>query len=360
MRIKKNKKVLVAMSGGVDSSVAAALLKRKNYEIVGVFMRFWSPQEGISGPENRCCSLAAQNRARQVAKKMDIPFYVFDFRQEFKKRVVDYFLDEYQAGRTPNPCVVCNKEIKFGLLLEKALKLGVDWVASGHYARGIKNKNEYKLLRGKDKKKDQSYFLWQLSQEQVRRILFPVGGFTKDKVKKMARDFGLPVLDIPESQEICFIQSDLYHFLKEKLGIESGDIIDKQGETLGEHKGLWFYTIGQRQGLGISEKAGPWYVVDKNIEDNQIIVSRDEDDLYSKRLVANQVNWLSGEAPQFPLEVRAQIRYLHPAQPAVVSSFKQKDDQVEVVFNEEQRAITPGQSVVFYKNDELLGGGVIT
>ena len=355
------KKVIMAMSGGIDSSVAAALLKRAGFDVVGVFMKFW-PKEG------RCCSSESEKRAQRVAKKLGIPFYVFNFEKEFKKKVVDYFVKEYKLGRTPNPCVVCNKEIKFGLLLKKALSLKADYVATGHYVRRRGNK----LLKGKDKNKDQSYFLWQLDQKILGKILFPVGDYTKTEVKSLAKKFKLPVLDIPESQEICFVQTTINDFLKKHFKSKPGKILNTEGKVVGEHEGLWFYTIGQRKGIKLPN--GPFYVLDKNIKKNALIVTQKERDLYKKELIVKNVNWISGKTPKFPLKTMAKIRYRHKLASAVVdpvrdSKSKKKTrnknisngvDRNKVIFTKPQRAITAGQSVVFYKGQKLLGGGIIS
>ncbi len=382
MKKEKSKKVIVAMSGGVDSSVATALLKRGGFalrqaqgnpeqsrgiDVIGVFMKFWSePLRGsplinadsnanFSLYENRCCSSEAEARARKVAAKLKIPFYVLSFEKEFKKKVVDYFLKEYKAGRTPNPCVVCNKEIKFGFLLKKARELGADFIATGHYAQ-VQRKNGFHLLRGKDRTKDQSYFLWQLSQEQLKHILFPVGNYIKSQVRNLAKKFGLPVLDVPESQEICFVQTSINDFLSKYLKPKPGKIMDRKGNLIGRHQGLHFYTIGQRKGLGIS--GGPWYVSDKDLKRNILVLTKNEKDLEKKELIAENVNWLSGKAPKLPLKVKAKIRYRH--QPAIaILDYDKKSKVYRLKFMVAQRAITPGQSVVFYQREELLGGGII-
>jgi len=358
------KKIICAMSGGVDSSVAAALLKRAGFDMIGVFMKFWSPTTsggGLVGGWNHCCSPEAEVRARKVAKILKIPFYVFNFEKEFKKRIVDYFLDGYKKGITPNPCVVCNKEIKFGLLLEKALALDADYVATGHYARKKETRDNrqetrYKLLRAKDKDKDQSYFLWMLNQEQLNRILFPIGDLTRKEVENLAKKFKLPVLKAKKSVEICFIQTTINDFLKKYLKEKPGKIVDTQGKILGEHRGLWFYTIGQRKGIGLS--GGPYFVLDKDLKKNFLIVTKNEEDLLKKELVAKNVNLISGKEPKLPLKVKAKIRYRTKFATAILSK-NLEAKAYNLKFFKPQRAITPGQSVVFYQGNEVLGGGII-
>jgi len=366
---KPSRRVIVAISGGVDSSVAAALLKNQGFNVAGVFMKFWSPMG--SAKENRCCTLESEKRAKLIAKKLDIPFYVFNFEKEFKRKVVDYFLKEHKTGVTPNPCVVCNKEIKFGLLLEKALKLGTDYVATGHYAttRKVKNKKEeiiYKLLKGRDKQKDQSYFLWELNQRQLKHVLFPVGGYTKFQVRKLAEEFNLPTAKTKESQEVCFINTKIRDFLGKYLKTKPGNIVDAKGKILGSHQGLWFYTIGQRKGIGVASKT-PYYVLRKDVKSNELVITQKENDLLQKELKLGDINWISGEAPKLPLKVQVKIRYRSQSVPAIVftrrslgGGGRQKSSKSYIVrFEKPQRAITPGQSVVFYKNEELLGGGII-
>jgi len=299
---------------------------------------------------------------------LKIPFYVFNFEKEFKKRIVDYFLKEHKAGRTPNPCVVCNREIKFGLLLEKALKLDADYVATGHYARKNLSKAVFKketavpkiktvrLLRAKDKEKDQSYFLWTLNQKQLRRILFPIGDLTRKEVKNLAKKFKLPVLKAKKSVEICFIQTTINDFLKRYLKEKSGRIITKKGKIAGEHQGLWFYTIGQRKGIKLP--GGPYFVLDKDFKKNLLIVTKNEKDLFKKELVCKKVNWISGKKPKLPLKVMAKIRYRHQPAEAIITK-NPKSKVYSLKFKVAQRAITPGQSVVFYCSQELLGGGII-
>jgi tRNA-specific 2-thiouridylase len=361
--VKKNEKVIVAMSGGVDSSVTAALLKNQGYEVIGVFMRFWS-EEGLRRDQaiNKCCSFEAYNDARKVANRLAIPIYTLNMKVSFKKLVVDYFLKEYQAGRTPNPCVECNRFIKFGELLRKAKAMGANYVATGHYARlrrEIPNSKfqvpSFKLLKGKDLEKDQSYFLYTLTQEKLKHILFPVGDYSKPRVRAMAKGFGLPVHAKKDSQEVCFAGASLKNFLKKYLEVKSGKIVELESEKkLGEHDGLPFYTIGQRRGLALG--GGPWYVVKIDTRKNVLYVSRDQKKLLSKELVAEKVNWISGAAPKLPIRVKAKIRYKHKEAPAIIKKIK---NNYKIIFTKPQRAVTAGQSVVFYKGDEVLGGGVI-
>jgi len=343
-------------------------------------MKFWSEPEkdGLVGVSNRCCSPEAEVRARKVAKILKIPFYVLNFEKEFKKRIVDYFLEENKLGLTPNPCVVCNKEIKFGLLLEKALFLDADYVATGHYARIKKDKTGIHLLRARDKNKDQSYFLWKLNQEQLKRILFPIGNYTRKEVENLAKKFKLPVLKARKSVEICFIQTTTNDFFRKHLKEKPGKIIcltpGVKQKVVGEHKGLWFYTIGQRKGIGLP--GGPYWVLDKNIKENLLIVTKNERDLLKKELICKNVNWIrapsdhsvldraqkicalvSGKQPKLPLKIKAKIRYRHQLAPATIIRLRSKVYSLK--FKVAQRAITPGQSVVFYKGQELLGGGII-
>ncbi len=387
----KNKKIkiIVAMSGGVDSSVAAALVKQaglargrstaEGFDAVGIFMKFW--KDGKSS-DNRCCSVESEKLARLVAKKVGIPFYVINVEKEFKQKVVDYFLKEYKKGNTPNPCVVCNKEIKFGFLVKKALSLGADFVATGHYVRtslanhsrsainffpsaggplclfgqvdqGTAKSSLPRLFMGKDEIKDQSYFLWQLSKEQIKHVLFPVGGYNKPEVRKLAKKFDLPTAETPESQEVCFVQNTTNEFLNKYLKAKPGKIVNTKGEKVGQHNGLWFYTIGQRRGLEIPQ--GPYYVVGKDFKNNILIVSKDQKDLLKKELIAYNVNWT---VPQkLPINVEVKIRYKSDFAKAKI--FADGKNKVKIIFQKNQRAITPGQSAVFYKGKELLGGGVI-
>lgn len=345
MPVNNKAKIIVGMSGGVDSSVAAALLKKQGFDVVGIFMKFW--KDGPSS-DNRCCSVESEKLARAVAKEIGIPFYVLNVEKEFKKKVVDYFLSEYKKGNTPNPCVVCNKEIKFGFLIKKALSLGAEFVATGHYVQ-VKNG---KLFKGEDKNKDQAYFLWQLSKAQIKHIMFPVGGLTKPEVRKLAKKFRLPTAETPESQEVCFIAHETNEFLRKYLKLKTGKIINIDGKVLGCHQGLWFYTIGQRRGLEIPQ--GPYYAVEKDFKNNILIVSKDKKDLLKKELIAENVNWIFPQ--KLPINAEVKIRYKSNLAKAKIIN---ENNKLKIIFNKPQQAITPGQSVVFYKGEELLGGGVI-
>ncbi|XOB41418.1 MAG: tRNA 2-thiouridine(34) synthase MnmA [Candidatus Nealsonbacteria bacterium] len=349
---KDNLRVVVAMSGGVDSSVSAALLKESGFDVIGVFMKFWAGDD-LNKEYNRCCSKEAEKRARRVADVLKIPFYVIDFKKEFKRRIVDSFLVAYKKGITPNPCVVCNKEIKFGLLLKKAKSLGADFIATGHYARIKKEDGLLALIKAKDKEKDQSYFLWKLNQNQLKHILFPVGGYMKSEVRKMAKDFKLSVSDVPESQEVCFIPRTTNAFLKKYLKIKLGRIVSVKGKVLGEHQGLWFYTIGQRKGIKLPK--GPFYVVAKDKKKNLLIVSKNKKDLYQKQAVLKEINWISKKAPKF-LKIKAKIRYRQKLAKTRIVKIKNK---YVLIFNKPQKAITSGQSAVIYDKNKVLGGGII-
>ena len=345
------------MSGGVDSSVAAVLLKRAGFDVAGVFMKFWAaPSDNPAAQEwNRCCSLESEVRARRVAKILGIPFYVFNFDKEFKKRIVDTFIKEHEAGLTPNPCVICNKEVKFGLLLEKALSLGADFVATGHYAR-IKKARTFALMKGKDKEKDQSYFLWKLNQEQLSRVIFPVGGYKRAEVEKLAKDFKLPFDNVKKSMEICFVPNTVEDFLKKYIKLKPGKIIDTKNRELGRHEGLPLYTIGQRKGVKLS--GGPYYVVRKDIKKNVLVVSGDVKDLLKKEVLVKDVNWIEGKSLRLSISAQIKIRYRAQSLPAKIQ--KQNKNTYKILFLKPQRAVTPGQSAVFYKGEELLGGGIIT
>jgi tRNA-specific 2-thiouridylase len=335
-------RVAVAMSGGVDSSVAAALLKRDGYDVFCIHLKLRLGETRFEDLEHTCQSLG-------------IPLHELDLTAEFQDRVVDYFCREYQGGRTPNPCVVCNEEIKFGLLLERAGEMGADYLATGHYARVERTGENYHLLRGTDPTKDQSYFLYRLGQRHLSRVLFPVGGLTKVTVRKMARELGLPAWDRKESQDICFIPDGDYRtFLKGRVDFRPGDIVDITGKTLGRHHGLALYTVGQRHGLGISSGAER-YVLRLDKEGNRLVVG-DKAALSRRGLVASGLSWVAGKAPGEPGGIAARIRYKSPEENV---SLDLKENTAEVYFEKPQTAVTPGQSVVFYRDEEVLGGGII-
>lgn len=350
-------RVVTAMSGGVDSSVAAALLKEQGHDVIGVTMQLW-PRDAEGNGSGGCCGLEAIEDARRVAYKLGIPHYVMDFRDIFARRVIDDFCREYSRGRTPNPCILCNRYIKYDALLERAAKLGADFVATGHHARVERDSECTLLKKGADAHKDQSYFLGQLTREQLKHALFPVGHLTKDRVRKIAAELGLPVATRPESQEICFIPDDDYAgFLQDYLpqASQPGPITDEGGNILGEHHGIMAYTVGQRRGLGIAA-AEPLYVTAILPESNTIMVGNKER-TYGTELVATDINWLAVDRPEHPIRINAKIRYRHPEAEATVSPID--DNNIYVKFNEPQMAITPGQAVVFYDGDTVIGGGTI-
>lgn len=341
----------MAMSGGVDSSSAALLLKKNGYDIVGVYMKGWSLTD---------CAAKDAEDARRVAGVLNIPFYVFDFEKEYKDSVVDYMVSGYASGITPNPDVMCNREIKFGLFLKKALALGADYVATGHYVRLADNK----LLRAKDLNKDQSYFLWTLTQDQLKHCLFPIGNHTKPQVRALAKKHHLPTAEKPDSQGVCFVgEIDVAGFLKEKLGKNSGPIKTLDGKEIGTHDGVIFYTIGQRKGIGVKgslpgEQGKIYYVASKDASTNTLWVAEGEDQkLFSKELIVKDINWISGKQPKLPLKCLARIRYRQPLQKATITTSDK--NRLSLIFDAPQRAITPGQSAVLYLSEEMLGGGVI-
>jgi len=358
------KRVVLAMSSGVDSSVAAALLKKQGYDVVGVFMHFWKEPGSDSLRENKCCSLESQEDARKVARKLGIPLYTVNAAKEFKKEVVDYFLEETKNGRTPNPCVACNEKIKFNFIFKKMLEMDADFVATGHYAEIKKIKNKYHLFTSSDEEKDQTYFLYNLKQDQLARIIFPVGKYKKPQIREMAKKMKIPVFDKDDSQGLCFTPEKYpTEFIKRNLKLKEGNIIDTDGKKVGKHQGLEIYTIGQRRGINIGG-SGPYYVVERDFGKNVLVVTNNENDraIFKKNMSVEIKNWVAGE-PESPLETNVKIRYRHPAVRAIIKSHNVKGgtrNTYEVEFLEPQKAVTPGQSAVFYSDKgEVLGGGTI-
>lgn len=351
--------VVVAMSGGVDSSVAAALLVREGYKVTGMMMRLWSePGRGPNAPLNRCCTPDQMADARRVADALDIPFYVVDVQDYFRRTIVQFFIDEHARGRTPNPCIECNREIRFSYLLDRARALGADYLATGHYARVQEEDGAYKLLKAVDGGKDQSYVLHVLGQEQLARVLFPVGDYTKDEVRDMARRWELPVAHKQESMDLCFLgDGDYRRFLREhaREPIQSGPIVNRDGAELGRHDGLPYYTIGQRKGLGISAPE-PLYVLDKNAELNALIVGT-RDQLGRTELVVRDVNWVAGDPPAEPVRVAVKIRYKAAPSMALVEPLPR--GRALVKFDDHVIGATPGQGATFFDGDMCLGGGLI-
>lgn len=355
-------RVVVALSGGVDSSVAAALLKEEGYQAIGVTIQIEPSDKQIYETVNfgGCCRLDAIEDAKRVAYKLGIPHYVLNFSDIFSQEVIVNFCREYSLGKTPNPCIRCNRYIKFGALRERAKELHADFVATGHHARIELDEvsGRYFLKKGNDQRKDQSYFLYTLTQEQLEHALLPIGNFTKGWVREIARELEIPVAAKPESQDICFIPDDDYpKFIKEFIpqAIKPGPILDKIGDTLGEHRGIPFYTIGQRKGLGIATKE-PLYVTAIAHERNAIVVGSKEE-IYKTELMASNMNWISLTKLTQPITARVKIRYLHNEAEAEITPLN--EDKVHVRFKEPQMAITPGQAVVFYDGDIVIGGGTI-
>ncbi|HAA24536.1 MAG TPA: tRNA 2-thiouridine(34) synthase MnmA [Ruminiclostridium sp.] len=354
------KKVMVGMSGGVDSSVAAAVLMKEGYDVIGVTLKLQPDTENGSWSDTTCCSLVAVEDARRVASKLGIPYYVLNFQDIFESCVVEYFVAEYGKGRTPNPCIACNRYIKFDALLKKAESMGIDYVATGHYARieYDEQKNRYLLKKSVTGKKDQTYVLYNLTQYQLQRTLMPIGRYDKDTVRDMAKELGFDVANKPDSQEICFIPDNNYAaFITNKLGkpAQRGKFVDIHGNVLGEHKGLIHYTVGQRKGLGLSF-GKPMYVIKIDAENNTVVLG-EEKDVFSAGLTAFDLNWIAIDSLDGALRVKAKIRYSANEADAVITPIE--GGKVRVDFDKPQRAVTPGQSVVFYDGDIVVGGGII-
>jgi len=346
------------MSGGVDSSATAALLLEQGYDVVGITLKLW-PQDCISRAEDKCCGPQAVTDARAVCHRLGIPFYLVDEAEDFQKRVINYFAEEYKAGRTPNPCVMCNQHLKFGTLIRRARQLDGEFIATGHYARLERREDGRVLLRrGRDPRKDQSYFLFSLRQEQLARSLFPLGELTKTDTRDVARDAQLKTAEKEESMEICFVPDKDYGGFLQMANLvqkHQGEIVDLHGRVLGHHDGIEFYTIGQRKGLGLTSP-NPLYVIELDAENNRVVVG-DDSALQRDEFRVDRCNWIPFDAPPKSIEVTAKIRYNHPGTPATVTP--SSDGRARVKLHTPQRAITPGQACVFYQDDLVMGGGWI-
>ncbi|SMO85499.1 tRNA 2-thiouridine(34) synthase MnmA [Melghirimyces algeriensis] len=356
--MNKGPRVVLGMSGGVDSSVAALLLKEQGYNVIGLFMKNWDDTDELG----YCTATEDFEDVRRVARHLDIPYYSVNFEEEYRDKVFEYFLEEYRNGRTPNPDVMCNKEIKFGEFMNKALQLGADYIATGHYAQLENNDGIFHLLRGADPNKDQTYFLYTLGQEQLSKTLFPIGHLNKKELRKIAEEAKLPTANKKDSTGICFIgERDFKEFLSQYLPAQPGEIQTLSGEVKGRHDGLMYYTLGQRQGLGIGGggTGEPWFVVGKDLENNVLLVEQGHDhpSLFSNGLLAGNIHWVDRKERTQPFHCTAKFRYRQKDQGVTVEPLK--DGTVQVRFDHAQRAVTPGQSVVFYDGNECLGGGII-
>jgi tRNA-specific 2-thiouridylase len=347
-------KIAVALSGGVDSSVAALLLRQAGYEVFGMHMLLWK-QEGslVQGQSNSTSPTATIERIEKFCKNLKVPLYLIDFQSEFKRRIVDYFCQEYFQGHTPNPCIQCNKQIKFGLLLERASLLGATLLATGHYVRTKYSNGSYHLLKGLDAQRDLSYFLYTLDQDRLSKLLFPLGGYPKSEVYEIARKNNLEAVSVASSQDICFVSSNYSDFFKQSFTLRAGEIVDQEGNLVGCHGGLPLYTIGQRHRLGIAS-GRRLYVTRIKPSENRIVVG-EEQELYKTQFSSGNVSWING-MPSESLDVTVKIRYKSPAAKARISI---QSDHVNIHFTQAQKAITPGQAAVFYQNDEVIGGSTI-
>ncbi|MGC9941954.1 MAG: tRNA 2-thiouridine(34) synthase MnmA [Verrucomicrobiota bacterium] len=359
MNSQKRQRVVCGMSGGVDSSATAALLLEQGFDVIGITLKLW-PQDCVNRAEDKCCGPQAVTDARSVCHKLDIPYYLIDEAAEFQKHVIQYFADEYKAGRTPNPCVMCNQNLKFGRLIDRANQLGADYIATGHFARVEKSADgsRHLLKRGHDSRKDQSYFLFSLRQDQLARTIFPLGHKTKSDTREVARHCQLKTADKEESMEICFVPDNNYGGFLQQAGLAQkhrGDIVDLHGLVLGHHDGIEFYTIGQRKGLGITTPK-PVYVVELDAEKNRVVVG-DDSALDRDEFIAERCNWHPFDELDAPIEVTAKIRYNHPGSAATLTPLK--NGKTRVKLHVPQRAITPGQAAVFYQDDLVVGGGWI-
>lgn len=356
-----NTKVIVGLSGGVDSSVAALLLKQQGYQVEGLFMKNWEGDD----TEDYCPAAEDLKDVLAVAEKLDIPVHIENFSGEYWDNVFEHFLAEYSVGRTPNPDILCNKEVKFKAFLQHALQLGADFIATGHYARIARDEDgTCHLLKGLDDNKDQSYFLYTLQQNQLQKSLFPVGELAKPRVREMAEEAGLITHDKKDSTGICFIgERKFKDFLQRFLPAQPGDIVDDQDNVIGKHDGLMYHTLGQRKGLGIGGGHGhgndPWYAADKDLKNNRLIAVQGKDHplLQHQYLIADTLDWVSGQTPKLNTPIKAKIRYRQPEQPCQIIA--ENNGKILVKFNETQTAVAPGQSVVFYDGDDCLGGGII-
>ncbi|MET0116293.1 MAG: tRNA 2-thiouridine(34) synthase MnmA [Sedimenticola sp.] len=358
--MNKREKIIIGMSGGVDSSVAALLLKEQGFDVEGLFMKNWEEDD----TEAYCSASEDLADAQAVSEQLGIPLHTVNFSAEYWDRVFEYFLGEYRAGRTPNPDVLCNREIKFKAFLDHAIDLGAAGIATGHYARTSCDEQDVHMLRARDENKDQTYFLYMLGQAQLSRARFPLGDLEKTEVRRLAEQAAFPNHKKKDSTGICFIgERKFTEFLQRYLPANPGLMVSPEGEEIGQHQGLMYYTLGQRKGLGIGGRADasevPWFVVEKDLQNNRLIVAQGHDHplLMKEGLMASQLHWISGKPPALPLGCKARIRHRQPLQRCTVDA--SGSDRCRVIFDEKQRAVTPGQSIVFYLEDECLGGGII-